>query len=75
MLQKGNIFLEKMMTARDKIATKGAERLPDNSVINTYTKYYFCLKKDWTDFFFTENFGAFKISNCVSHFKRSPQHA
>lgn len=34
MLQKGNIFLEKMMTARDKIATKGAERLPDNSVIN-----------------------------------------
>ena len=51
MLQKGNIFLEKMMTARDKIATKGAERLPDNSVINTYTKYYFCLKKDWTDFF------------------------
>ena len=45
MLQKGNVFLEKMMTARDKIATKGAERLPDNSVINTYTKYYFCLKK------------------------------
>ena len=45
MLQKGNIFLEKMMTARDKIATKGAERLPDNSVRNTYTKYYFCLKK------------------------------
>ena len=33
MLQKGNIFLEKMMTARDKIATKGAERLPDNSVM------------------------------------------
>ena len=34
MLQKGNIFLEKMMTARDKIATKGAERLPDNSVMD-----------------------------------------
>ena len=41
-----------MMTARDKIATKGAERLPDNSVINTYTKYYFGLKKDLTNFFY-----------------------
>ena len=51
MLQKGNVFLEKMMTARDKIATKGAERLPDNSVINTYTKYYFCLKKIKLNFF------------------------
>ena len=51
MLQKGNIFLEKMMTARDKIATKGAERLPDNSVRNTYTKYYFCLKKKIKLFF------------------------
>ena len=32
MLQKGNVFLEKMMTARGKIATKGAERLPDGAV-------------------------------------------
>ena len=32
MLAKGNIFLEKMMTAREKIAKKGAERLPDGAV-------------------------------------------
>ena len=32
MLQKGNVFLEKMMTARGKIASKGAERLPDGAV-------------------------------------------
>jgi len=38
MLQKGNIFLEKMMTARDKIATKGAERLPDNSKILVHSR-------------------------------------
>ena len=35
MLQKGNVFLEKMMTARGKIATKGAERLPDGAVSST----------------------------------------
>jgi hypothetical protein len=32
MLQKGKLFLDKMMTARSKIAVKGAERLPDGAV-------------------------------------------
>ena len=55
MLQKGNIFLEKMMTARDKIATKGAERLPDNSVnddtiiflFEKRLKNFFVYRKFW----------------------------
>ena len=32
MLDMGKVFLEKMMSAREKIAKKGAERLPDGAV-------------------------------------------
>ena len=39
MIEKGNIFLEKMMTAREKIASKGAERLPDGAV-RTYLEFH-----------------------------------
>jgi len=38
MLAKGNIFLEKMMTAREKIAKKGAERLPDGARILVHSR-------------------------------------
>merc|ERR1711971_1290547 len=38
MLAKGNIFLEKMMTARGKIAKKGAERLPDGARILVHSR-------------------------------------
>ena len=38
MLEKGNVFLEKMMTARGKIAKKGAERLPDGARILVHSR-------------------------------------
>ena len=38
MLEKGNVFLEKMMTAREKIAKKGAESLPDGAIILVHSR-------------------------------------
>jgi len=38
MLKKGAIFLEKMMSAREKIALKGAERLPDGARILVHSR-------------------------------------
>ena len=38
LLEKGNIFLEKMMTAREKIAKNGAERLPDGARILVHSR-------------------------------------
>lgn len=38
MLEKGNVFLDKMMTAREKIAKKGAERLPDGARILVHSR-------------------------------------
>jgi len=38
MLQKGKVFLDKMMEARGKIALKGAERLPDGARILVHSR-------------------------------------
>ena len=38
MLAKGNIFLEKVMTAREKVAKNGAERIPDGARILVHSR-------------------------------------
>lgn len=69
MLEKGNVFLEKMMTAREKIAKKGAERLPDGAVNTKYLQY---LIEVLFSRIFPEDFGTFSLQNCTGNLEGSP---